>query len=261
MLSLLIKLYLFLLYSDPTPASIITYVNGVEKLSGDNKFAKWSREIELILVMMDKNHSMRDRAPVAPVAQGTDDTTLAERTAAYEKEKERWERSNRVALMVMDLTISPTIRGALEKEPNSAKSFMTSIEEYFKGSTKSNASTLLSQLMSAKYNGQGNVREHIMGMVDIRDKLKDLDCPLNDATLLHHVMISLPPVFEPFKVNYNGSDKQWDITTLVSKCAQEEQRLRSQHPELVNHVSQDGSKNKNKRVFRSKKDKKGKKTL
>ena len=72
---------------------------------------------------------------------------------------------------------------------------MTSIEEYFKGSTKSNASTLLSQLMSAKYNGQGNVREHIMGMVDIRDKLKDLDCPLNDATLLHHVMISLPPVF------------------------------------------------------------------
>ena len=98
-----------------------------------------------------------------------------------------------------------------------------------------------------------------MGMVDIRDKLKDLDCPLNDATLLHHVMISLLPVFQPFKVNYNGTDKQWDITTLVSKCAQEEQRRRSQHPELVNHVSQDGSKNKNKMVFRSKKDKKGKK--
>jgi len=173
---------------------MIAYVNGVEKLSGDN-FAKWSREIELILVMMDKDHSMRDKAPVAPVAQGDDDTTLAERTAAYEKEKERWERSDRIALMVMDFTISLTIRGALEKEPKSAKSFMTSIEEYFKGSTKSNANTLLSQLMSAKYNGQGNVREHIMGMVDIRDKLKDLDCPLNDATLLHHVMISLPPVF------------------------------------------------------------------
>ena len=45
----------------------------------------------------------------------------------------------------------------------------------------------------------------------------------------------------------------------MSKCAQEEQRLRSQQPELVNHVRQDGSKNKNKRVFRSKKDKKGKK--
>ena len=54
----------------------------MEKLSGDN-FAKLSREIELILVMMDKDHSMRDKAPVALVAQGTDDTTLTERTTAY----------------------------------------------------------------------------------------------------------------------------------------------------------------------------------
>ena len=69
--------------------------------------------------------------------------------------------------------------------------------------------------MTAKYNGQGNAREHIMGMVNIRDKLKNLDCSLNDATLLHHIMISLPPVFGPLKVNYSGSDKQWDITTLV----------------------------------------------
>ena len=75
--------------------------------------------------MMDKYHSMRDRAPVAPVAQGTDDTPLTERTAAYEEEKERWERSDRVALMIMDMTISPTIGGALEKEPKSAKRFMT----------------------------------------------------------------------------------------------------------------------------------------
>ena len=124
MLSLLIKFLFICSYSDPTPASIIAYVNGVEKLSSDN-FAKWNRKIELILVMMDKDHSMRDKVPVAPVAQGDDDTTLAERTAAYEKEKERWERSDRVALMVMGLTISPTIRGALEKEPKSAKRFMT----------------------------------------------------------------------------------------------------------------------------------------
>jgi len=206
MLSLLIKFLFICSYSDPTPASIIAYVNGVEKLSGDN-FARWSREIHLILVMMDKDHSMRDSAPVAPVAQEDDDTSLAERTAAYEKEKERWERSDRVALMVMDLTISPTIRGALEKEPKDAKSFMTNIETYFKGSAKAASSTLLSQLMNTKYNGQGNVREHIMGMVNMRDKLQDLDCPLNDATLLHHVMISLPPAFETFKVNYNGSDR------------------------------------------------------
>ena len=92
---------------------------------------------------------MRDRTPVAPIAQGTDDTPLTERTAAYEEEKERWERSDRVALMIMDMTISPTIGGALEKEPKSAKNFMQSIEEYFKGFAKANTSTLLSQLVTA----------------------------------------------------------------------------------------------------------------
>lgn len=76
-------------------------------------------------------------------------TSLAERTTAYEKEKEHRERSDRVAKMVIDMTISPTIRGALEKEPKNAKSFMKHIEEYFKGFAKANSSTLLSQLVSA----------------------------------------------------------------------------------------------------------------
>ena len=66
----------------------------------------------------------------------------AKRTLAYEKEKEHWERFDRVALNIMDMTICPTIRGALEKEPKSAKCIMQSIEEYFKGSAKVNSRVL-----------------------------------------------------------------------------------------------------------------------
>jgi len=58
-------------------------------------------------------------------------------------------------------------------------------------------------------------------------------------------MISLPPAFETFKVNYNGSDQKWDITTLVAKCAQEEERLRTQNPDFVNHIRQGGRRNNN----------------
>jgi hypothetical protein len=50
------------------PSTIVSYVNGVEKLGGDN-FAEWRDEINLILVMMDKDHSIREPAPVAPVAR------------------------------------------------------------------------------------------------------------------------------------------------------------------------------------------------
>jgi hypothetical protein len=44
-----------------------------------------------------------------------------------------------VALTIMDMTISPSIRGALEKKPKNAKDLIEKIEEYFKGSSKANA--------------------------------------------------------------------------------------------------------------------------
>jgi hypothetical protein len=78
----------------------------------------------------------------------------------------RWERSDRVAFMIMDMTIYPAIRGALTKNPKNANKF--------------NANTLLSKLMNTKYDGQGSVRERIVRLVDLRDKLKDLKCPRND---------------------------------------------------------------------------------
>ncbi|RLM78765.1 hypothetical protein C2845_PM12G29900 [Panicum miliaceum] len=72
-------------------------------------------------------------------------------------------------------------------------------------------------------------------------------------------MMSLPSVFEPFKINYNANDQKWDITTLMSKCAQGGERLRSQNPDFANVVRHEGHKGGNKRASRPNKSKKGKK--
>lgn len=61
------------------------YICGVEKLEVDN-FPSWECQIRLILGIMDKDHSMRDDAPVVLVAEGDNDPTLFERTAASEEE-------------------------------------------------------------------------------------------------------------------------------------------------------------------------------
>nr|XP_034598860.1 uncharacterized protein LOC117859787 [Setaria viridis] len=133
---------------------------------------------------------------------------------------------------------------------------MEKVEDYFKGSSKANASTLLTKLMNTKYDGQGSEREHIMSLVDLRDKLNDMNCPLNDETLLHHIMLSLPSVFEPFKINYNGSDTKWDIPTLIAKCSQEGERLRSRKGNLTNLMRHEVNKGKNKQIVPFKKIKK-----
>jgi hypothetical protein len=110
-------------------------------------FAKWKADIQMILTIMDQDHSFREDKPVEPVAEGANDTTIALQKAEYEKAKAQWERSDRVAFIIMDNVIDPAIRGALSKTADNAKIFMAKIEEHFKCSSKANASILMSKLM------------------------------------------------------------------------------------------------------------------
>jgi hypothetical protein len=51
-------------------------MNGVMKLGGMN-FVKWKVVIQMILGIMDRDHSFCEDKPVEPVAEGANDTTLA----------------------------------------------------------------------------------------------------------------------------------------------------------------------------------------
>jgi hypothetical protein len=228
----------YLLNSVMTPSNIMTYINGIEKLGGTN-FTKWKSDLMLVLAIMDRDHSFRKDTPEEPVAQGDNDSTLAHRKAEYEKVKARWERSDRVTLMIMDHSIDTVIRGALPKSPKSDKDFMAKIEEHFQGSPKSNASMLMTKMMHAKYDGRGSVREHILKMIDMSNKLKDLEMPLPEPYVIHYILLSLSSIFENFKINYNGSDKKWTTAELIAKCSQEEERLRTENKDYVNLISQD----------------------
>jgi len=57
------------------PSSIISYINGVEKHRESN-FTTWRDQINLISVIMDKDHSMREKTPIAPEDIVDNDTTL-----------------------------------------------------------------------------------------------------------------------------------------------------------------------------------------
>jgi hypothetical protein len=131
--------------------------------------------------------------------------------------------------MIIDNAIDPATRMALPKTTENAKIFMAKIEEHFKGSNKANASILISKLMHVKYDGCENVHEHVLKMIDMSYKLKDLECPLSEPYVVHYTMMSLPSCFENFKINYNSSDKKWTTTELIANLSQEEKRLRTEN--------------------------------
>jgi hypothetical protein len=109
--------------------------------------------------------------------------------------------------VIMDHTIDPAIR-ALSKTPSSVNEFITKIEEHFQGSSKANVSMLITKMLNAKFTSKGSVWKHIMKFIDMSNKLKNLEMPLPEPYLIHYIMLSLPTIFDNFKINYNGSDNK-----------------------------------------------------
>jgi hypothetical protein len=73
------------------------------------------------------------------------------------------------------------------------------------------------------------VHEHVLKMIDMSNKLKDLEFPLPKPYVIHYIMMSLPSCFGNFKSNYNSSDKKWITTKLIANLSQEEERLRTKN--------------------------------
>jgi len=201
-----------------SPSTVATRLKGITQLSGTN-FHEWREDIRLVLGVMDLDHALREDAPAVP-ATVDDVAPLAETMRCYEVEKARWERSNRLSLMIMKNSISIGIRGAIPDEKQgvsfNAKEYLTSVEEQFKSFSKAQASALIMRMVSVKYDGTGSVREHIMMMVDIAAKLKGMEMEISDGYLVHFIMTSLPPQYNAFKINYNSLKEKWSISDLLT---------------------------------------------
>ncbi|XP_028230365.1 uncharacterized protein LOC114410603 [Glycine soja] len=137
---------------------------------------------------------------------------------------EKWDRSNRMCLMIMKRSIPEVFRGSIF-EGQSAKKFLEEIEQYFAKNEKAETSNLLAKLISMKYKGKGNIREYIMEMSNLASKLKSLKLELGEDLLVHLVLISLPAHFGQFKVSYNTQKDKWPLNELISHCVQEEERM------------------------------------
>jgi len=195
--------------------------------------------MEIVLGCMDLDLALRIEKPPSP----TDSSTSEER-----KDYEKWNRSNRISLMIIKRDIPEVFMGARSEEIISAKDFLVEIEKRFARSDKTETSALLQSLISMKYDGKGNVREYIMSMLNIASKLKALKLEMSEDLLIHLILISLPLQFEQFKVSYNRKKEKWSLYELISYCAQEEERLKQEKIESAHSTSTSKDKSKRKKT-------------
>ena len=96
--------------------SISANVNNISVLNGTN-FKKWKEHVIIVLGCMDLDFALREDRP--------SDLTSAS-TAEQRSTMEKWERSNRMSLMIMKHSIPETIRGTIPEETQT-KAFLDQI--------------------------------------------------------------------------------------------------------------------------------------
>jgi len=145
------------------PISLHSHASSVSILNGTN-FSNWAEQVQFHLGVLDLDLALRIEKPPAII-----DSSSAEEVAIYMS----WERSNRLSIMFMRMSITSNIKSTLPK-CDSAKEFLTTMEERFRSTDKSLTGTLMAELATMKFDGTRGMHEHILEMINLASKLKAL---------------------------------------------------------------------------------------
>ncbi|XP_021815541.1 uncharacterized protein LOC110758061 [Prunus avium] len=199
--------------------------SSIETWTGSN-YKKWKQDVEIVLGFMDLDLALREDEPAALTNESSD---------AHRRQHEKQHKANRMSLLIMKRAMTETVRGGIPSN-DKEKAFLEVIGEKFKESKKAEMRSLMNALTIMRYDGESSAREYIMKLIDIANKLKDLEVTIYDPFLMHVALNSLPPKFGQLKVSYNTQKENWDLNELISMCVQEEDRLKRDQMEVVNLV-------------------------
>ena len=134
----------------------------------------------------------------------------AEEKAYYHK----WVRANRLSIMVMKKSISPSFKVSVSEEAN-AKRFFESIGQRFQESEKAETGELMQSLSNMRYDGVSRIRPYILKMQDIANLLSSLKITIDESFLVRQALNSLPTKFVPMKSIYNAQSETWNVNQLI----------------------------------------------
>ncbi|XP_039778349.1 uncharacterized protein LOC120645645 [Panicum virgatum] len=204
------------------PVNTVTgYLKFIEPLNVTN-YPSWYKDVNVAIAVCEYDLALSQDKPAEPADPNGDRTVI-----------EKWERSDRMANMIIKNTITLAIYGAIpdkNQDDNdlSGKAYLAKMEENFKSSSKTYASTLIMKMLTSQYDGQSGIREHIMSMCDMANKLKTLDMAISDGFLVHFIMTSLPVKYSPFKISYSTQKATWSMAELISYCVEEEEMQKAE---------------------------------
>ena len=122
-------------------------------------------------------------------------------TAEENTHYKNWERSYRLSLMYMRMSITNNIKITLPKTDN-AKEMLNFVEGRSQTTDKSLVGTIMSTLTTMKFDGSHTMYEHIIE-INFSTRLMTLEMEVDESFLVLFILNSLSSEYGPFQMNYN----------------------------------------------------------
>jgi hypothetical protein len=119
-----------------------THASSVTLFTGVN-FSEWREQVNFHLGVQDLDLALLEDKPTALTTTSTEAEKLHHKA---------WERSNRLSLMFIKMTVANNIKSTIPQK-ESAKEYMQFVEERFRSADKSLAGTLMAELTTMKFDG------------------------------------------------------------------------------------------------------------
>ncbi|XP_074293728.1 uncharacterized protein LOC141620869 [Silene latifolia] len=145
-----------------------------------------------------------------------------------------WEKSNRLGLHLMRMTMADNIKPSMPKTEK-AREFMLKVKECSQSdlADKSIVGSLMSELTTKRFDWSQPIHDYVTHMSNLAAKLKTLGMDASDTFLVQFIINSLPYEFGQFQVNYNTIKDKWNYQELKAMLIQEEGRLKKMKDQVV----------------------------
>ncbi|XP_031276888.1 uncharacterized protein LOC116135327 [Pistacia vera] len=160
------------------------YASSIIKFNEFN-YNEWSEQVEYHLGVQNLDLALMTEKP----ADLTENNTDEERS--FHK---KWERSNRLSLKYLRMTVVSEIKTSLPTTEY-AREFMRLAKEtsQSKAADKSCTRALMSRLTTMKYDGSRSMYEHVTEMSNIAARIRNMGMSVDESFLVKFVINSLPP--------------------------------------------------------------------
>ncbi|XP_043693170.1 uncharacterized protein LOC122643627 [Telopea speciosissima] len=202
----------------------------IPKLSGEN-YRSWNEDLEVYLCLRDLDLCLREPKP----ADLTPANTWAEKT-----ELEKWETANRKCLKVIKHAIPETMKDSITMKVT-ATEYLEAIRVKFESSKKAQSGDLMSKLTTTKFDGNDSTREHLLGLVALGNKIRELEINFDDDFLVTIALNSLPGQYKHLHGTYNALKDKWSMDESITVVGQEEARMNRDKIESANLTQGKGS--------------------